>query len=139
MNIFDQFYALADRRNRLIHITQALLVLVAFVVGCALVANTSMPRSRSTTLILVYSIKSALFLLYQYLTTHKARFTRWASLKANFLLDTLDCLLWFTAFIISCMGGSRCVGSSCALIGVAATVALLLWYVLPADRGCFGG
>ena len=51
---------------------------------------------------------------------------RWASLKANFILDTFDCLLWFTAFIIMCMGGGRCIGSSCALIGVAATIALLL-------------
>lgn len=72
------------------------------------------------------SIKSAVFLLYQYLTTHKDRFRRFASLKANFILDTLDCLLWFTAFIISCMGGKRCMGSSCALLGVAATVALFL-------------
>ncbi|KAJ4338939.1 hypothetical protein N0V87_003626 [Didymella glomerata] len=126
MKIIDNFYAAADRFNRTIHITQALLVLVAFIVGCALIANPSMPRSRSTTLILVYSIKSALFLLYQYLTTHAQRFTRWASLKANFILDTFDCLLWFTAFIISCMGGGRCGGSSCALVGVAATVALLL-------------
>src|SRR5690348_606144 len=108
MIFFDQLYAFADRFDRLIHITQALLVLLAFITGCALIANTSMPRSRSTTLILVYSIKSALFLLYQYLTTHKQRFMRWASLKANFYLDTFDCLLWFTAFVISCMGGGRC-------------------------------
>lgn len=126
MKIFDTFYALATRYNRPTHIAQALLVLIAFIVGCALMANTSMPRSRSTTLILVYSIKSAVFLLYQYLTMHKERFTRWASLKANFILDTFDCLLWFTAFIISCMGGGRCGGSSCALMGIAATVALLL-------------
>ncbi|KAJ4992526.1 hypothetical protein SVAN01_01909 [Stagonosporopsis vannaccii] len=123
---FDAFFAFADRFNKTIHITQAVLVLGAFIVGCALMADSSMPRSRSTTLILVYSIKSALFLLYQYLTTHMDRFRRFASLKANFILDTLDCLLWFTAFIISCMGGGRCVGSSCALLGVAATVALLL-------------
>ncbi|KAF3035766.1 hypothetical protein E8E11_005496 [Didymella keratinophila] len=115
MQIIENFYAFADRFNRTIHITQALLVLAAFIVGCALMANTSMPRSRSTTLVLVYSIKPALFLLYQYLTTHKQRFKRWASLKANFVLDTFDCLLWFTAFIISCMGGGR-----------SATVALLL-------------
>ncbi|KAF3035121.1 hypothetical protein E8E12_005437 [Didymella heteroderae] len=126
MKVFDNFYAFADRFNRLIHITQALLVLIAFIVGCALMANTSMPRSRSTTLVLVYSIKSAVFLLYQYLSTHVERFRRWASLKANFILDAFDCLLWFTAFVISCMGGGRCVGSSCALMGLAATVALLL-------------
>ena len=126
MKVFDAFHAFAARFNRAVHITQALLVLTAFIIGCALLANTSMPRSRSTTLVLVYAIKSALFLLYQYLTTHTHRFQRWASLKANFILDVLDCLLWFTAFIISCMGGKRCVGSSCALIGVAAAVSLML-------------
>jgi hypothetical protein len=51
---FDNFYAFANRFNRTIHIAQAILVLGAFIVGCALMANTSMPRSRSTTLILVY-------------------------------------------------------------------------------------
>lgn len=51
------------------------------------------------------SIKSAIFILYQYLTKHTARFQRWGSLRAYAILDTLDTLLWFTAFIINCMGG----------------------------------
>ena len=126
MKIISDFYDFVNRSSRPIHITQALLVLSAFIVGCALMANPSMPRSRSTTLVLVYSIKSALFLVYQYLTTHKQRFERWASLKANFVLDAFECLLWFTAFVISCMGGGRCGGSSCVVMGIAATVALLL-------------
>jgi hypothetical protein len=54
MKLTDNFFAFADRFNRSIHITQAVLVLGAFIVGCALMANTSMPRSRSTTLVLVY-------------------------------------------------------------------------------------
>jgi hypothetical protein len=127
MGFLNSFYAFTDRFNRPIHITQATLVLAAFIAGCALMADSSMPRSRSTTLVLVYSIKSALFLLYQYLTAHMDRFRKFASLKANFILDTLDCLLWFTAFIISCMGGGRCAGSSCVLTGICAAIALLLW------------
>jgi hypothetical protein len=111
MQSLETIFLRIERIGRTIHIVQALLVLVAFVVGCALLANNSMPRSRSTTLILVYSIKSALFILYQYLTKHVDRFRRFASLKAYMILDTLDCLLWFTAFIISCMGGmSSCSG-----------------------------
>ena len=94
-----------ERFSRTIHFIQALLVLIAFIIGCALMADNSMPRSRSITLILVYSIKSALFLLYQYLTKHTEHFRRFASVKAYMIMDTLDCLLWFTAFIISCMGG----------------------------------
>jgi hypothetical protein len=54
MMFIDNFFAFADRFNRTIHITQVVLVLGAFIVGCALIANTSMQRSRSTTLILVY-------------------------------------------------------------------------------------
>ncbi|OAL43041.1 hypothetical protein IQ07DRAFT_306804 [Pyrenochaeta sp. DS3sAY3a] len=114
--------------SRLIHIIQAILVLAAFIIGCALVADSSMQRSRSTMLVLVYSIKSAIFILYQYLTKHTTRFQRWASLRAYAILDTLDSLLWFTAFIISCMGGGRCHGSSCALLGLAATVSLFLTF-----------
>ncbi|KZM26172.1 uncharacterized protein EKO05_0000460 [Ascochyta rabiei] len=126
MEVFSSFYAFADRFKRPIYIAQAVLVLGAFITGCTLVANTSMPRSPFTTLVLVYAIKSALFLLYQYLSTHMARFRRFASLKANYILYQLDCLLWFTAFFISCMGGGRCGGSSCTLIAVATTIALLL-------------
>ena len=110
MKVSDNFLAFADRFNRTFHITQAILVLCAFIIGCALLATATMPRSRSTSILLAYSVKSALFLLYQYLTTHKQRFMRWASPKANCILDVLDCLLWFTAFIITVMGGGSCEG-----------------------------
>lgn len=126
MNPFAGLSAYADRFNRTIHIAQAILVLGAFITGCALLADSSMPRGRSTTLVLVYSIKSALFLLFQYLTTHVDRYLRFASPRVNFFLDALDCLLWFTAFIISCLGGKRCMGSSCTNIGIAAALALFL-------------
>lgn len=104
MSLFETMFERIERFRRTIHIVQAVLVLIAFIVGCALLADISMPRSRSTTLILVYSIKSALFILYQYLTKYTERLPRFASLKAYMIMDTLDCLLWFTAFIISCMG-----------------------------------
>ncbi|KAH7401378.1 hypothetical protein BKA66DRAFT_555876 [Pyrenochaeta sp. MPI-SDFR-AT-0127] len=135
MAFFDSYFHAVDRFRKTIHIVQAIFVLVAFIVGCALLADNSMPRSRSTTLILVYSIKSGVFILYQYLTRHTERFRRFASLKAFAILDTLDCLLWFTAFIISCMGGNRCKGTSCAIIGVAAAISLLLCftYILTAS------
>ncbi|KAF2023698.1 hypothetical protein EK21DRAFT_11255, partial [Setomelanomma holmii] len=121
-------FARLGRFKYLIHVVRALLVLFAFILGCALLADSPMSRSRSTTLILIYAFKSTLLLLYQYLTKSMERFQRLARLKAYMILDTLDGLLWFTAFIISCMGG-RCHGSSCGVIGGAATVALLLWYV----------
>lgn len=135
MNFFVTYFASVERFSRSIHITQAILVLTALIVGCVLLADGSMPRSRSTTLILVYAIKSAIFLLYQYLTKKTERFRRFASLKAYMILDALDCLLWFTAFIISCMGGSRCRGKSCVVIGIAAAISLLLCltYVLTSS------
>ncbi|KAH7071207.1 hypothetical protein BKA63DRAFT_419002 [Paraphoma chrysanthemicola] len=135
MYIIKAYWENVHRFRYLIHVSQALLVLIAFILGCALLADTSMPRGRSMTLVLVYAIKSALFLLYQYLTKKVERFGRFASLKAYMILDTLDCLLWFTAFIISCMGGSRCRGASCALLGCAATSAFLLClaYMLTAS------
>ncbi|KAH7079431.1 hypothetical protein FB567DRAFT_606641 [Paraphoma chrysanthemicola] len=117
MHVMTAYWENVHRFQYLIHVSQALLL-----------ADTSTPRSRSTTLVLVYAINSALFLLYQYLTKNVERFGRFASLKAYMILDTLDCLLWFTAFIISCMGGSRCRGASCALPGGAATSAFLLCF-----------
>ncbi|KAH7135284.1 hypothetical protein B0J11DRAFT_518059 [Dendryphion nanum] len=128
MGFLDNFFLNAPKIKRITHIIQAILVLAAFVLGCALMADTSMQRSRSTTLILVYAIKSAIILVYQYLANHTARFQRFASLKAYAILNILECLFWFTAFIISCMGGKRCSGSSCALIGLSATVSILLTF-----------
>jgi hypothetical protein len=105
MYLIEAYFARIERFGYVVHAIQALLVLFAFILGCALLSVSSMPRSRSTTLILVYAIKSALFLVYQYLTKKVDRFRRFASLKAYMILDTMDSLLWFTAFIISCMGG----------------------------------
>jgi hypothetical protein len=105
MSFFRTILAQIERFRRIIHIIQAILVLAAFIIGCALLADKSMPPSRSIFLILVYSIKSALFMSYQYMTKHVERFRGFASLKANMIMDILDCLLWFTASIISVMGG----------------------------------
>jgi hypothetical protein len=104
MSFFKTILGQIERFRRTIHIVQAILVVAAFIIGCALLADNSMPRSRSTFLILAYSIKSALFMSYQYMTNHVERLKQFASLKANMIMDTLDCLLWFTAFIISVMG-----------------------------------
>lgn len=54
MSVVDTYFFHVDPFRRAIHIVQAILVLVAFIVGCVLLSDNSMPRSRSTTLILVY-------------------------------------------------------------------------------------
>ncbi|KAF2016398.1 hypothetical protein BU24DRAFT_462558 [Aaosphaeria arxii CBS 175.79] len=116
----------AARIQRIVHIAQVVLVLAAFITGIALLADSTIQRSRSTVLVFVYSLKSIIVLLYFYLSSHTARFARFASAKAYFILTVLEALFWFTAFIIMCMGGGRCFGRACATIGVAATLSLLL-------------
>jgi hypothetical protein len=65
MSFFGTLFHQIDRFRKLIHILQALLVLAAFSIGCALLANSSMPRSRSTTLILVYVSAASLLSRFQ--------------------------------------------------------------------------
>ena len=67
------------------------------------------------------AVKSILFITYQLLTQHSPRFIRFASLKANFVLNAIDVLFWFTAFILTCMGIN---------VGAVAVGVILLFVVM---------
>lgn len=54
MEFLGSFIVRIDRHRTTLHILQTLLVFAAFICGILLLADRSMPRSRSTTLVLVY-------------------------------------------------------------------------------------
>lgn len=67
---------------------------------------------------------------YQIVTAHAARFKRWASSKANMILNIIDTVFWFALFIISIMGTSGSHSTSSRALGVIIVIlALVLWYV----------
>lgn len=68
---------------------------------------------------------------YQVVTAHAARFKRWASSKANMILNIIDTVFWFALFIISIMGTSGSHSTSSRALGaIIIILALVLWYVV---------
>lgn len=58
------------------------------------------------------------------------RFRRWASLKANAILNTLEILFWFVVVIVTLMGISKyCKGVNCGMGWIMVIVATALTYV----------
>jgi hypothetical protein len=65
---------------------------------------------------------------YQVVTGHVDRFKRWASTKANMILNIIDTVFWFALFIISIMGTSGAHSTSSRALGVIIVLlALVLW------------
>ncbi|KAF4777483.1 hypothetical protein HER10_EVM0002432 [Colletotrichum scovillei] len=71
--------------------------------------------------------KSLIIIGYQLLTTHKERFKKWASLKANAILNTMEIVFWFVAFGLLCQANGRfCTGGSCALSWIVTLIVMVL-------------
>lgn len=86
-----------------------------------------MLQRRSTRLTRDQGAKSLIFIAYQLLTEHVARFRRWRSYKAFFILNSLEIVFWAAvAFLIIQANLSRCIGTSCSLSWVVAASGILL-------------
>ncbi|RAK81602.1 uncharacterized protein BO72DRAFT_524495 [Aspergillus fijiensis CBS 313.89] len=108
-----------------LHIIIGSLITLTFILIIARVADKGTPPTRTNTWGIAVCIKAALFLAYQTLTTYHERFKRWASPRANMILDIIDTIFWFALFIISIMGASGGHStSSKALGGIVAVLAL---------------
>ncbi|KAE8389396.1 hypothetical protein BDV23DRAFT_184474 [Aspergillus alliaceus] len=110
-----------------LHIAIASLLFLTFILVIARVADKGTPPSRSNTWGIAVCLKSAAFMAYQIVTAHAARFKRWASCKANMILNIIDTVFWFALFIITIIGtsGSRST-SSRALGAIIVMLALVL-------------
>ncbi|PYI08398.1 hypothetical protein BO78DRAFT_441868 [Aspergillus sclerotiicarbonarius CBS 121057] len=125
---FD-FIDLTDRPRlkRRLHILIASLICLTFIFIIVRLATPGTPVNRANVWGIA-CIKAAIFLTYQVLTTYKDRFKRWASPKANMILDIIDTVFWFALFIISILGaGEGTSAGSKALGAIVAILALVLW------------
>ncbi|KAG2421376.1 hypothetical protein HFD88_005351 [Aspergillus terreus] len=110
-----------------LHITLGVFLVLIFIFVIARLANPGTPPNRSSTWGIAVTIKSALFLAYQLCTEHVERFEKWASPKANMILNMIDTVFWFVLFVITIKAtAGACSGSSCPLGGVVATLAFIL-------------
>ncbi|KNG89895.1 hypothetical protein ANOM_001701 [Aspergillus nomiae NRRL 13137] len=109
-----------------LHIIIGSLLLLTFILVIARVADKGTPSSRTNTWGIAVCVKSAVFMTYQIVTAHAARFKRWASSKANMILNIIDTLFWFALFIISIMGTSGSHSTSSRALGVIIVILALV-------------
>ncbi|GKT40613.1 uncharacterized protein ColSpa_00794 [Colletotrichum spaethianum] len=116
-----------DTRYRTkVHILQLVLMTVAIILTIARMSM-PVPTTRANMMALTMGLKSLIIIGYQLLTTHKERFKKWASLKANAILNTVEIVFWFVAFGLLCSAnGSFCTGASCALSWVVTLIVMVL-------------
>ncbi|CAI6333270.1 unnamed protein product [Periconia digitata] len=109
-------------------LTILLVVIVIVVTGVRIQTKPKgIPVTRSDTISIVMGAKTLVFLLYQIITTHVAKFHRWQSLRAYLIMNTLEILFWSAVVILTFMGVARlCVGTHCGLGWVTAVLAIAL-------------
>ncbi|KAI5369526.1 hypothetical protein Slin15195_G004020 [Septoria linicola] len=117
---------LEQRWKNRIHWIQIALILSAIVLSIGRLTIKSPPPSRANVLSITMGIKSLIVIAYQYLTEHKARFKKWASSKANAILNSMEVVFWLTVVIVT--GGlvGRETGAATALSTSILLLALTL-------------
>lgn len=77
--------------------------------------------------------KSIVFIVYQILTEKSAKFQKWASIKANLILNSIEIPFWLVVIILKFSSINQfCEGNSCGLSIVIGLVAIVILCVLEA-------
>ncbi|KAF4923447.1 hypothetical protein CGCVW01_v004631 [Colletotrichum viniferum] len=114
------------RHKTKVHILQLVIMTSAIVLT---IARMAMPviTTRANMMALTMGIKSFIIIGYQLLTAHKERFKKWASLKANAILNTMEIVFWFVAFgLLFSANTTFCTGASCALSWIVTLLCAVL-------------
>ncbi|GKT64251.1 cytochrome P450 [Colletotrichum tofieldiae] len=121
MGLFD------SRLKFPIHMLQLALALAAIGVTVVRMFLPNAPRGRSGTMALGMGAKSLVIILYQVLTEHVSALKRWASLKANLILNALEIVFWAAVAYMSIQSNTQqCVGTTCTLGWVVVVIGILL-------------
>ncbi|KAE9570363.1 hypothetical protein CGCF415_v009102 [Colletotrichum fructicola] len=114
------------RHKTKVHILQLVIMTSAIILT---IARMAMPviTTRANMMALTMGIKSFIIIGYQLLTGHKERFKKWASLKANAILNTMEIVFWFVAFgLLFSANTTFCTGASCALSWIVTLLCAVL-------------
>ncbi|KAM5349518.1 hypothetical protein ACJ41O_006023 [Fusarium nematophilum] len=112
-----------------VHIVELILSLLVLILGLVRLAlrNRNAPRTRSGSMALGMAAKSIVLILYQVLTQHTKYFRKWASYKANLILNCLEIVFWAAvAFMTLQANTASCTGVTCALGWVILVVAIIM-------------
>lgn len=79
-----------------------------------------------TQVLMIQGIKSLIVIAYQMLTEHSDRFRKWASTKANAVLNCLEVVFWLAVLVVTgkTVGGTS--GAAAALSALTLVMAIIL-------------
>ncbi|KAN0098319.1 hypothetical protein V8E51_013982 [Hyaloscypha variabilis] len=124
MSFFSPRYKLS------VHIIQIMLALAAIgvsVIKLFFFKVPGAPRSRANTMALGIGAKSLIIIDYQLLIEHTQKCKKWASLKANMILNSLEVLFWAAVVFMMIQAVVKfCVGTSCILSWVVCVLGGIL-------------
>ncbi|GME65172.1 putative cytochrome p450 [Neofusicoccum parvum] len=114
------------RFNLRIHILQLVLIVTAVILTFVRMTM-NVPRTRANTMALSMGAKSLIIIAYQLLTCHVEKFKKWASPKANAILNTLEIVFWAAVtFMVFQANLNSCTGTSCILSWIVVGLAGIL-------------
>ncbi|TDZ41442.1 hypothetical protein CTRI78_v009622 [Colletotrichum trifolii] len=111
-----------------IHMLQLFLVAATLGLAVSRIFLPNRPRGRAGTMALGMAAKSLVIILYQVLTEHVSSLKRWASLKANLILNAMEIVFWAAVVYMGIQAQTQqaCIGVSCTIGWVVAVFGILL-------------
>ncbi|KAI4601671.1 hypothetical protein KJ359_011802 [Pestalotiopsis sp. 9143b] len=121
---------LSSRYVLAIHIVQLFLVMTVIILAVVRIFLKGGQLRRNDTMALSMGAKSLVILAYELITEHWSRARRWASLKANTILNCLEILFWAAiAYLAIASNVSSCVSTGCTLNWVIVAFAIITSFV----------
>ncbi|CAH0051855.1 unnamed protein product, partial [Clonostachys solani] len=121
-----------------LHIIECIMIIVAIILaGVRLTTITT--RTRTDMMAIAMGAKSLVVVAYQLLSEHVAQWKRFASLKANLILNSLEIVFWAAVAFMAIQSNTRsCSGASCGLGWGVLVIAILIRFVRPARLSRLG-
>ncbi|KAK7217742.1 hypothetical protein V2G26_005745 [Clonostachys chloroleuca] len=109
-----------------LHIVEVIMIIVAIILaGVRLTTITT--RTRTDMMAIAMGAKSLVVIAYQLLSEHLAQWKRFASLKANLILNSLEIVFWAAVAFMAIQSNTRsCKGASCGLGWGVLVIAILI-------------
>ncbi|KAH6688971.1 hypothetical protein F5X68DRAFT_76128 [Plectosphaerella plurivora] len=112
------------------HVIELVLIIIAIILT-GVFMNLAPFFGRGDIMVIAMGAKSILFIVYQILTERSARFQKWASLKANLILNTIEIPFWLVVIILKFSSiNTFCSGTSCGISIVIGLMAIIIFIVV---------
>ncbi|KAI4863973.1 hypothetical protein F4820DRAFT_354333 [Hypoxylon rubiginosum] len=110
-----------------VHIVQVVFITIAIILS---IVRISMPLpQRAHIMGIAIGFKSLVFISYQLLTEHSVKFRKWASAKANFILNVIELPFWGAVMgMVFIANRNSCTGASCGVSWAMAVVGFILFH-----------